>query len=277
VTRRTNGGLSVKPDWQADTVANGNAQIETFRIGNPSGPRVVLLPSLGRHADDFGLLGEALAAAGYRAVAVNPRGVGQSSGTLQGITLGTLAADVRKVILANGGRAAIVGHAFGQRVARLVARNYPGAVQGLILLAAGGQVPGSEEAAAHASKCFDLSLPLAERLGHVAKAYFSAGNDPRPWTEGWYPDAAAAQRAAFLTATPADWWKGGDAPVLVVQPADDVQAPPANADFLKAQLGARVQVVTVAGAGHALLPEQPEAVARAVLDWLAREPLAEAA
>jgi pimeloyl-ACP methyl ester carboxylesterase len=277
MTSRTNGGLRANPAWHVETVANGHAQIETFRIGNPAGPLVALLPSLGRPGDDFALLGEALAAAGYRAIAVNPRGVGNSSGTLQGITLGTLAADVRKVILANGERATIVGHAFGQRIARLVARNYPAAVHGLVLLAAGGQVPGSEEAAAHARKSFDLGLPLAERLGHVAKAYFSAGNDPRPWTDGWYPDAAAAQRAAFLTATPADWWKGGEAPILVVQPADDVQAPPANADFLKAQLGARVRVVSIARAGHALLPEQPDSVARSVLDWLAREPLAEAA
>lgn len=262
--------LASDPEWSAATVAHGEAQIEYFVRG--SGKQlVVLLPSLGRPADDFSDLGRRLDAAGFRVAAVNPRGVGRSVGRLEGINLGTLAANVHKVIAASGGRAFVVGHAFGQRIARLLARNHPEAVIGLGLLAAGGQVPGEPDAAAHGSKSFDLSLPEAERLEHVARAYFAPGKDARVWLDGWYADAAEAQRKAFLSDTPEDWWEGGTVPILIVQPALDRQAPPANAEFLVGQLGARVELVIVDWAAHALLPEQPEAVAEAVVGWLQRQ------
>jgi pimeloyl-ACP methyl ester carboxylesterase len=57
---------------------------------------------------------------------------------------------------------------------------------------------------------------------------------------------------------------------LVVQPADDVVAVPENATRLVAMLGDRAHLVTIPGAGHALLPEQPGAVADAVVAWLER-------
>ena len=58
--------------------------------------------------------------------------------------------------------------------------------------------------------------------------------------------------------------------MLVVQPADDVVAVPENATRLVEQLGARASLVTIPDAGHALLPEQPEAIADAMLEWLDR-------
>ena len=58
--------------------------------------------------------------------------------------------------------------------------------------------------------------------------------------------------------------------MLVVQPACDALAVPANAHALDDAFGDRVEVVTVVGAGHALLPEQPEALAHIVVDRLSR-------
>lgn len=62
--------------------------------------------------------------------------------------------------------------------------------------------------------------------------------------------------------------------MLVIQGEHDAIAPPANGDDLRQRYGDRVQVVTLADAGHALLPEQPEAIATSILDWLARQPAA---
>ncbi len=45
-------------------------------------------------------------------------------------------------------------------------------------------------------------------------------------------------------------------------------AVPENAVGLCDELGDRASLVTVPDAGHALLPEQPDAVAGAVLEWL---------
>jgi pimeloyl-ACP methyl ester carboxylesterase len=45
-------------------------------------------------------------------------------------------------------------------------------------------------------------------------------------------------------------------------------APPANGHALKETLGDRVQLIDLADAGHALLPEQPEAIAEAIIAFL---------
>jgi hypothetical protein len=39
----------------------------------------------------------------------------------------------------------------------------------------------------------------------------------------------------------------------------------ARGDYLRRRSGGRVDIVDIAGAGHALLPEQPERIATAVL------------
>ncbi len=90
------------------------------------------------------------------------------------------------------------------------------------------------------------------------------------WADGWHPDVAAHQMAATRAAPVDSWWSAGGADVLVVQPADDLIAVPENAHRIAAAIGDRATVVTIERAGHALLPEQPEAVADTLLRWLRR-------
>src|SRR4051794_41857316 len=67
------------------------------------------------------------------------RGVGGSRGSLDGATLHDLAGDVAGVIKAIGcGPAHLVGHAFGNRIARCLAVDQPPLVRSVTLLAAGG-------------------------------------------------------------------------------------------------------------------------------------------
>ncbi len=234
------------------------------------GPLIVLVPSLGRGAADFDDLCGALAGAGYLAAALEPRGVAGTA-PLDGFTMDTYADDVATAIgfLAGAGRTAIlIGHALGNRVVRLTATRYPDLVSGVVLLAAGGLVPPEPSALADLKACFDLSADPDTHLAAVGRAFFAPGNDPGPWQGGWYPRVALAQGQANAAMDPRVWWQAGSAPVLVVQPADDVVAPPANAARLAESLGERATVVTIANSGHALLPEQPRAVSGAVLDWL---------
>ena len=60
-------------------------------------------------------------------------------------------------------------------------------------------------------------------------------------------------------------------PLLVIQGLDDEAAPPGNGHALREQSGERVRVVDLPHAGHFLLLEQPEAVARAVSEFLGRQ------
>src|SRR4051794_41945040 len=69
------------------------------------------------------------------------RGVGGSRGSLDGATLHDLAGDVAGVIKAIGcGPAHLVGHAFGNRIARCLAVDQPSLVRSVTLLAAGGLI-----------------------------------------------------------------------------------------------------------------------------------------
>ena len=54
---------------------------------NGQGTPVVLIPSLGRGASDFDLLSSQLAEVGYHAIAPEPRGIGNSTGELEGLTM----------------------------------------------------------------------------------------------------------------------------------------------------------------------------------------------
>ena len=52
------------------------------------------------------------------------------------------------------------------------------------------------------------------------------------------------------------------------QAVDDAIAPPANAEALVKAAPERVKVVMLPNAGHAMLPEQPQAIGTIVLDYL---------
>jgi pimeloyl-ACP methyl ester carboxylesterase len=70
------------------------------------------LPSLARDSEDYHAVADGLAAAGYRVLRPQPRGIGTSTGPMSGISLHDFASDIAEVITQLGaGRAVIVGHA----------------------------------------------------------------------------------------------------------------------------------------------------------------------
>lgn len=250
-------------------VPTDDGSIEVHVSGQ--GPLVVMLPSMGRGATDFDRLADDVAAAGYRVACPEPRGVGASAVPDREETLATLASDVAAVISElDGGPAVVVGHAYGNRIARMTATNHPELVESLVLLACGGFIPVTDEMAAAMRAIFDPRNPPDVRLDAVGRAFFAPGNDASVWADGWFAKLARAQEQATVSTPVGDWWAGGTAPMLAVQPAYDRLAVPANADALVEAVGARVEVVVIPDAGHALLPEQPEAVAQTVIGWLDR-------
>ena len=109
-----------------------------------SGTPVVLLPNAGCSSGYFDDLARVLAAGGLQTICVSMRGTGESRGSLDGITVHDLAADVAGVLEAlDCGPAHIVGHAFSNRVARCLAVDRPSLVRSVTLLAAGGLIAPS--------------------------------------------------------------------------------------------------------------------------------------
>jgi pimeloyl-ACP methyl ester carboxylesterase len=247
-------------------VRSGEATLHYRVVGR--GAPVIFLPSLGRGAEDFGQLAAAVSKAGFRAICPQPRGIGESRGPMQALRLDDLAKDVLAVLDdVSAEPALVVGHAFGNRVARRLASLEPSRVRAVILLAAGGRVRMAPDIEPIFLQCFDLSLPDQVRMKAVGKAFFAPGNDASPWRDGWWPDAARAQLHASEQTPVELWWKAGGRPILVIQGREDILAPPANAQILKAELGAQVSLVEAPNAGHAMLPEQPQLIADTVITY----------
>ena len=251
-------------------VVHGDVRIRVTACG--SGAPVVLLPSLGRDIEDFHVVAQALAAEGLRALMPSPRGMNGSSGPLAGITLHDFADDIAAVIRHDGNAPALVaGHAFGNWVARTTATDYPELVSGVAVLAAAHKdFPRSLRLDIDGS--MNPALPREQRLAHLRAAFFAPGSDPGGWLEGWFPDVVLAQRAASAATPTATWWPAGTAPLLDVQADSDPFAPQSGTHLLRDELGAdRVSIVLIKDAGHALLPEQPEAVARVLASFAKRQ------
>ena len=250
-----------------EIVRHGDVRIEVLSQGD--GPPIVLLPSLGRGAQDFDRIAERLADAGYRVLRPQPRGIGASEGPLTGIDMHDYAADVAAVIAHAGGAPAfVVGHAFGNRVARMLATDRPELVAAVALVAANiGKAPSPPDVRAAIRNSADASLPDAERVAALRFAFFAPGNDPSGWLDGWHPHVLAAQRVAGDRTSREEDFAGGRAPILYLQPGHDPLAHVEDAEAYKAQFGARVTIVVIAHASHAVIAEQPEAVSDALIAY----------
>jgi pimeloyl-ACP methyl ester carboxylesterase len=251
-------------------VQHDAVRIEVLEQGK--GPVIVILPSLGRGAEDYDRVASLLAADGFRVLRPQPRGIGRSTGPMTNLTLHDYAADVAAVIgQQTKPPVLVVGHAFGNFVARMLATDHPALVRAVVLAAASpgkapvnaGPVIGPEVREAIA-RSGDPALPTADRLRYLQLAFFAPGNDPHVWLNGWHEAAEKAESAASA-ATPVDqWFAAGQAPILELQAEDDTVAPRKFAAVLKDALGDRVTVLVVPHAGHALAPEQPTAMAAAI-------------
>ncbi len=234
-----------------------------------------MLPSLGRPASDFNELAVLLNGAGYRTIGVDFAGVGESTG--KGITakpsLHDYAKDVSSVVTAvtgeGGGRVHLIGHAFGNRVARTFASDYGALTGSVTLLAAGGYIEIPKELKRSILFCSLQFLPDSFREKKLRLAFFAPESTiPGYWLDGWYFTAGLPESRAALNTPLDEWWGGGTAPILLLQGDSDVLAPPANAEKMKEEFGDRVTVVMIPGAGHAMLPEQPDAIGAAVISFL---------
>jgi len=230
------------------------------------GDAVVLLPNAGCSAY-FKHFAYRLALAGFQSVAVTMRGVANSTGSLAGVSLHDLAADVAGVIEAlDCALAHVLGHAFGNRVARCLAADRPDLVRCVILLAAGGLIAPPTPLGSVFRNAGDAkrSGPECAALG---ARWLSPASDPGV-LKAVDPMIHIAQIATSQNTRFEDWWAAGTAQMLVVQGLDDNAAPPGNGYALRDAVGDRAQIVDIPGAGHFMILEQPDVVFEVVLKFL---------
>lgn len=248
-----------------------DSSIEYFSQGN--GEPVVLLPGGSLDVDYMKGLADALAEAGYRAVRINFRGAGKSTGSGEGVTLHTLASDVAGVIDAlKLGPTNVAGHAFGNRVARMLAADHPELVRSVILFAAGGKVPPKPPAEQALATIFNPASSEPEVLEAMKYMVGNPSEIPMAWQilkPSRAPTAAGIEGKAAKDTPLNEWWAPpGEAKYLVLQGTNDQAAPPENGELLKQELGSRVTLVPFPGAGHLMLVTEPEKAAAAIVSFL---------
>jgi pimeloyl-ACP methyl ester carboxylesterase len=243
--------------------------LEVTVDGPADGPPLIMLASSQRDPGDFDESASLLAQAGFRVLRPWPRGMGASNGSLDKLSLYTLAADAVFALqrLSCGVPAIWLGHAFGHFVARVADLAHPEWVRGVVVAAAAARSfpAGMPATLATAS---DTAQPDAVRLAALREGFFAPGNDATAWLHGWHPSVRAAYRAAGAVPDKNLWWPVARAPILDLQAAHDPWRPPQTRHELSDALGKKVTVRVIDKASHALLVEQPRAVAEAVVDWV---------
>jgi pimeloyl-ACP methyl ester carboxylesterase len=154
----------------------------------------------------------------------------------------------------------------------MLAADHPELIKSVILLAAGGKVAPTPEADAALKVVFS---PTATEEAYLAAMLYMVG-DPKDakiagdiLKKSRAPEAGAIQYKAASTVALDAWWAPeGNFKFLAIQGSDDQAAPSKNGDLLKEDLGDRVTLVTLKGAGHLMLVTRPQETAKEIVSFL---------
>jgi pimeloyl-ACP methyl ester carboxylesterase len=245
------------------------------------GPLVVLVPGMGDLRATYRFLAPQLVAAGYRVASTDLRGHGDSDTTFSAYGDAATAGDVVALIEELGGVAVVVGNSMGAGAAVLVAAEHPELVDGLVLVGPfvrDGDVSTLQRVMLRVA----LSRPWTAITWNAYLPKLYAGRRPDDFDSYRATVVARLRRRAHakafsLTArtthAPAEARLADVvAPTLVVmgERDPDFPDPTAEANWIGTALSG--DVVLVPDAGHYPQSQQPEAVGRAVVSFLATVP-----
>ncbi len=220
-----------------------------------------------------------LSAHGYRVIAPDLRGLGQTLSTGEITTMEDMAQDVaERLDDLKIERAVICGLSMGGYVAFEFAHLFPNKVRALVL--AGTRAPADNEQEKQVRKQ-QAQRMLAEGMDFVADATLAKLLAPRTLAEK--PEvvarvremilrsdpkgAAAAQRGMAVRRNYSDDLPSLDVPTLVIVGREDPIRPVADAEFMHRQIrNSRLEIIE--DAAHMTNMEQPEIFNRAVIDFL---------
>jgi pimeloyl-ACP methyl ester carboxylesterase len=149
----------------------------------------------------------------------------------------------------------------------MTAVDFPDLTRAVILIGAAEKHPRPEVQHSVAIAT-DPTQPEAERLKHLKLVFFAPGNDPASWLKGFHAEVRAAEVIARDATPQQAYYSAGHAPMLDIQGADDPYKPLASSNELIEEFGAkRVSVVRIPHAAHAIIVEQPTAVAEAIINY----------
>ncbi|MDQ1745209.1 MAG: hypothetical protein QOE23_3548 [Pseudonocardiales bacterium] len=267
---------SVGAAGSADAAAPAGGGIAA--VGRPT---VLLVPGYTGSKEDFQPLLRPLAAAGYRAVAIDQRGQYESAwaGDPAGYAIEVLGAEVCQLAaeLVTGAGLHLVGHSLGGLVGRASVLAKPGLFDSFTLMGSGpAAVIGRRRTLLDAGE-----LVLASRGMAALWTYLEASSRADPGYVAPSPALQAFLRSRFLATDPVGLQVMGDmlrteadrtgelartgVPVLVLHGESDDAWLPAVQAAMARQLGAAYRVIEAAA--HSPAVENPAATVSALLDF----------
>jgi pimeloyl-ACP methyl ester carboxylesterase len=274
--------FSVPGDEPVPIPASGfNLASTITKPPKPSGPlpAVVLIGGSGATDRDetvagipiFGQLARDLVAAGFFVVRYDKRGIGQSGGRAESVTLSDYAEDARSIVEwlkkrkdVDKKRIALIGHSEGGLVALQVAARERDDVAAIVTIAAPSTNGSALVLEQQKHALARMKIDDAERQSKIA---LQERINAAVAGKGTWDDVPANVRRqaetpwfqSFLAFEPGEALKDTGQPILVAQGELDSQVQPYHADKLAEMARARkrkadVQVLKVPGVNHLLVP-----------------------
>jgi pimeloyl-ACP methyl ester carboxylesterase len=229
------------------------------------GSAVVLVQGLGGTIDNWDPQFVDRLARGHRVVAFDNRGIGRSTGTVNGLSMRQMADDVAGLIRAlHLGRPTVLGFSMGGVIAQQFALDHPNSASRLVLVSTspGGPKSVSSVAAARTVPPFDWSknLDLFFSTPRAGAAYMRSITR-RPNLEQ-VPLAAEIAHGVALTQSlvSSDIWDRLPSlrvPTLVTVGTQDPLVPPTNSALIAARIP-EAQLVRFPGLRHGFFMERPD-------------------
>ncbi|MDO8932350.1 MAG: alpha/beta hydrolase [Rhodocyclaceae bacterium] len=215
---------------------------------------------------------------GYAVLAPDLPGHGRSSGTALA-TIEAVADWVVALLDATGiARAMLVGHSMGSLAALEAAARHPDRIAGLVLIGTSVPMPVSDALLDAARHDEPKAMAMINAWSHSQRGLMGGNTVPGMWMAGQnlrlmerqdpgtlHNDLAAChnyahgqEAAAAVTAA--------KCPVLIVAGARDLMTPTRNTTALAAMLP-HARTVTLPGAGHAMMAEQPDSLLDALIGF----------
>jgi pimeloyl-ACP methyl ester carboxylesterase len=259
------------------TVSLGDLRIAYRETG--TGDPVLFINGTGESGVTWGAQMRALS--GYRCVAIDSRDTGESSYAKSPYTPADLAADAAGVIEAlDMAPCHIVGFSLGGAVAQELAIARPALVRSLVLLSTWARSDGffvaemrNWQAIRRAHRDDEVSFLLALEPWLFSPATFDDDDLRASIYAMWLaethqePEGWIRQTEADIAHDTLDRLGAVRAPALVIVGEDDICTPPRYADEVSAALPDS-RLVRISNAGHCAVFEQPDAVARAIREFL---------
>ena len=195
-------GVRVEGPWRHREASANGMRFHAAEMGDDQAPLVLLLHGFPQFWWSMRHQLEAVAAAGYRAVAPDLRGYGDSDKPPRGYDAFTLASDVAGMVRALGARdAVIIGHDWGGYAAWCTAVMHPASVRAIVPLAAPHplrfrnalltQPRGQLQASAHLVGYQRPWVPERQLVSNDAEA---VGRMLHAWSAPGWPDDESEQR-----------------------------------------------------------------------------------